>query len=83
MTTSPIEDMEARFLAQERIVDALLRALAVGQPELLDTVRGVLVDTEFTHAGKPEQFATVHQQIRKRLEGAAAFAAEHGGGPTA
>ena len=72
------EDLDARFLAQERIVDALLRALALRQPDLLSAVRSILVDTEFTHAGKPRLFETVHQQIRKRLESAASFADGHG-----
>ena len=83
MTTSALEDLDARFLAQERIVDALLRALALTQPELLNAVRAVLVDTEFTHAGKPEQSETVHQQIRRRLAGASAFAADRGVAPAA
>ena len=69
---------DARFLAQERIVDALLRALAIQQPALLDAVRNVLVDTEFTHAGKPEQHATVHEQIKSRLDLASSFASAHG-----
>lgn len=59
-------------------MDALLRALAIQQPQLLDTVRAVLVDTEFTHAGKPEQHETVHQQIKNRLDHASKFAAAHG-----
>jgi hypothetical protein len=83
MRTSALQDLDARFLAQERIVDALLRALALRQPHLLNTVRRILVDTEFTHAGKPEQFETVHEQIRRRLDGAAAFAAEQGAEPAA
>ena len=69
---------DARFLAQERIVDALLRALAIQQPALLDTLRSVLIDTEFTHAGKPEQHETVHQQIKSRLDQASGFAHAHG-----
>jgi hypothetical protein len=69
---------DARFLAQERIVDALLRALAIRQPELLDAVRSVLIDTEFTHAGKPDQHETVHQQIKSRLDQASGFASAHG-----
>ena len=69
---------DARFLAQERIVDALLRALAIQQPALLDAVRGVLIDTEFTHTGKPEQHETVHQQIKSRLDQASRFANAHG-----
>ena len=59
-------------------MDALLAALALREPELLDAVRAVLVDTEFSHAGKPEQSETVHQQIRKRLNGASDFARRHG-----
>ena len=70
--------IDARFLAQERIVDALLRALALRQPDLLDTMREILVDTEFTHSGKPKQEETAHQQIRKRLELASEFAEKHG-----
>ena len=70
--------MDARFLAQERIVDALLRALALRRPDLLDTMREILVDTEFTHSGKPKQEETAHEQIRKRLELAAEFAETHG-----
>ncbi len=73
---------DARFLAQERIVDALLRVLAIQQPELLDAVRSVLIDTEFTHAGKPEQHETVHQQIKSRLDQASGFAHAHGGPQT-
>ena len=71
-------EQDARFLAQERIVDALLRALALRQPELLNTVRNILVDTEFTHTGKPNQGETVHDQIRNRLALAASFADDHG-----
>ncbi len=69
---------DARFLAQERIVDALLRALAIQQPALLDAVRNILIDTEFTHSGKPEEHETVHQQIKSRLERASRFANAHG-----
>ncbi|MGH3428614.1 MAG: hypothetical protein ACRDQZ_13775 [Mycobacteriales bacterium] len=75
-----IEHQDARFLAQERIVDALLRALALEQPALLASVRSILIDTEFTHAGKPGEEQTVHQQIRARLQLAAAFAHAHGRG---
>jgi hypothetical protein len=69
---------DARLLAQERIVDALLRALAIQQPELLDAVRNVLTDTEFTHSGKPAWDETVYQQIKSRLDLAAKFANAHG-----
>lgn len=76
--TSSLVAQDARFLAQERIVDALLRALAIRQPELLNSVRTILIDTEFTHTGKPEQYETVHQQIKKRLDLASEFAGDHG-----
>ena len=69
---------DARFLAQERIVDALLRALAIREPELLSEVRSILIDTEFTHTGKPAHDETVHQQITGRLELASSFATAHG-----
>lgn len=74
--------MDARFLAQERIVDALLRALALNQPDLLNAVRNILVDTEFTHTGKPGLYETVHQQIGNRIDQAARFADQHGTTPT-
>lgn len=74
---------DVRALAQERLLDALLRALAIEQPRLLSTLRGILVDTEFTHPGKPELGQSVHQQIRARLEGAAQFASDHGVEPSA
>jgi len=77
-STSKDIAQDARFLAQERIVDALLRALAMQQPELLKGVRSILIDTEFTHPGKPEQHETVHQQIKSRLDRASEFAALHG-----
>ena len=69
---------DARFLAQERIVDALLRALAIQQPALLSAVRDILIDTELSHAGKPSEHETVHQQIKSRLERASQFAKAHG-----
>ena len=69
---------DARFLAQERIVDALLRALALEQPELLSAMRSILVDTEFSHAGKPDEDETVHQQIKSRIDLASKFADAHG-----
>ncbi|MET3525495.1 MULTISPECIES: hypothetical protein [Phenylobacterium] len=77
MTTKDIA-LDARFLAQERIVDALLRALAIRQPELLSAIRGILVDTEFSHSGKPGEHETVHQQIKSRLDLASQFADAHG-----
>jgi len=77
-STSEETPEDTRFLAQERIVDALLRALAIRQPELLNAVRNILVDTEFTHPGKPEEHATVHEQIKSRLELASQFAVAHG-----
>lgn len=43
--------LEARTMSLERILDALLRALALEQPTLLERVRSILLDTEFTHAG--------------------------------
>lgn len=76
MLASP---QDARFLAQERIVDALLSALAIEEPKLLDAVRAILIDTEFTHSGKPDEDATTHQQIRSRLAAASKFAAAHRG----
>lgn len=77
--TSPYDAaQDARFLTQERIVDALLRALALKQPDLLQAMRSILVDTKFTHSGKPDQNETVHEQIRKRIDLAAGFAADHG-----
>jgi hypothetical protein len=77
---SPPKDvaLDARFLAQERIVDALLRALAIREPELLSEVHNILIDTELTHAGKPARDETVHQQITSRLELASSFAVDHG-----
>lgn len=74
MSETGLTYLDARFLAQERIVDALLRALALEQPDLLGALRRVLVDTEFTHSGKPEEAETVYDQIRRRLDGASAFA---------
>lgn len=69
---------DARFLAQERIVDALLRALALQQPELMGVLRGILLDTEMTHTGKPSADESVHQQIRNRIRLASDFAEAHG-----
>lgn len=69
---------DTRSLAQERILDALLRALALEQPKLLGVVRSVLVDTEFTHPGKPGIDQSVHQQIQSRIRQAEDFAREHG-----
>jgi hypothetical protein len=83
VTQSAGNAVDARFLAQERILDALLCALALREPELLNAVRGVLIDTELGHAGKPGQTETVHQQIRKRLDGASDFARAHGAGSAA
>ena len=77
-STSTDIAQDARFLAQERIVDALLRALAIEQPRLLDAVRSILTDTEFSHVGKPGEQETVHQQIKSRLELAEQFASAHG-----
>ena len=74
---------DVRALAQERLFDALLRALAIEQPRLLSTLRDILVDTEFSHPGKPEVGQSVQQQIRARLEGATKFASDHGQTPTA
>ena len=70
--------LEARTLAQERILDALLRALALEQPALLERVRTVLADTEFTHAGRPGLDETLHEQIGNRIAAAECFAADHG-----
>ncbi len=77
-STSKDVAQDARFLAQERIVDALLRALAIQQPQLLNAVRNILTDTQFTHPGKPGQQETVHEQIKSRIELAAQFASAHG-----
>jgi hypothetical protein len=77
-STSKDIAQDARFLAQERIVDALLRALAIQQPQLLDAVRNILTDTEFSHAGKPGELETVHQQIKSRITLAEQFASAHG-----
>ena len=67
-----------RFLAQERILDALLRTLALEQPGLIGTLKNVLSDTEFTHSGRPDDSHGLHQQIRDRIEGALSFSREHG-----
>lgn len=79
MSPLPINTpQDARFLAQERIVDALLRALAIEQPRLLEAMREILIDTEFSHSGKPDDDSTTHQQIKGRLDDAANFAQAHG-----
>lgn len=79
MSPLPINTpQDARFLAQERIVDALLRALAIEQPRLLEAIREILIDTEFSHSGKPDDDSTTHQQIKGRLDDAANFAQAHG-----
>ena len=85
METAPVSDqdfdtaaLDARFLAQERIVDALLRALAIEQPGLLNAMKNILVDTEFTHSGKPQVDQNVNQQIGARIELASRFADAHG-----
>ena len=67
-----------RILAQERILDALLRTLALEQPRLISTLKGVLSDTEFTHSGRPDESHGLHQQIRDRIEGALKFSHDHG-----
>ena len=74
------EASDARFLAQERILDALLRSLAMEQPSLLSTIKCILVDTEFTHSGKPGGDQNVHEQIRQRIDMASMFASDHGAG---
>lgn len=71
--------LEARTLAQERILDALLRALALEQPTLLGRLRTILIDTEFTHVGKPGLEDTLHEQIQSRIAAAEQFAVDHGG----
>ena len=71
-----------RFLAQERLLDALIRSLALDQPKLIATLRSILVDTEFTHPGKPDVDHGLHQQIRERIEAASGFAEKHGSGQT-
>ena len=71
--------LEARTLAQERILDALLRALALEQPALLGRVRSILIDTEFTHVGRPGLEDTLHEQIQSRIAAAERFADDHGG----
>jgi hypothetical protein len=43
-------------------------------------LRGILADTELTHAGKPAEDASVHEQIRNRIRMASAFAEAHGVG---
>lgn len=74
----PDQAQDTRALAQERLLDALLRALALEEPQLLQRMRSILIDTEFTHSGKPAIDETVHQQIRRRLQLASDFAADHG-----
>ncbi len=71
---------DARFTAQERILDALLRVLALRDPALLEAVKTVLLDTAFTHPGTPDEAETVQQQVRRRLTEARAFAEAHGSG---
>jgi hypothetical protein len=52
--------------------------LAIQQPQLLDAVRNILTDTEFSHAGKPGELETVRQQIKSRITLAEQFASAHG-----
>ncbi len=78
MSESDGRAQDARALAQERILDALLRSLALEQPSLLERVRSILIDTEFTHTGKPTPGETVHEQIQNRISAAEQFAAAHG-----
>ena len=79
MSDRDAKALEARTLTQERILDALLRALALEQPTLMERVRSILIDTEFTHTGKPGLDDTLHEQIQSRIRAAEQFAAEHGG----
>ena len=69
---------DVRALAQERLLDALLRALALEEPRLLQRMRDILTDTEVTHTGKPSDDGTLQQQIRRRLDLASRFAVAHG-----
>ena len=79
MSDAASNAQDARALAQERILDALLRALALEQPSLLQRIRSILIDTEFTHSGKPGLGDTVHEQIQSRIAMAERFATEHNG----
>lgn len=83
MDSDDSQQQDVRFLAQERILDALLRALALEQPRLINTLKAVLSDTELTHTGKPDSSHGLHQQIRDRVDSAASFAADHGSEPAA
>ncbi|MBC6982218.1 hypothetical protein [Caulobacter sp. 17J80-11] len=71
---------DARFLAQERIVDALIRVLSLRHPELLDELNDVLSDTAHTHAGTPSEDESVQHQVRRRLAEAQQFTSAYGGG---
>ncbi|HEV2363622.1 MAG TPA: hypothetical protein VGS12_05410 [Caulobacteraceae bacterium] len=75
-------DQDVRFLAEERIVDALLRALALKQPDLIQTLRSILIDTQFSHSGKPSPGKSLEDQIRSRIDMAADFADQHGNADT-
>ncbi len=77
MTDVHTDASDVRLLAQERLLDAVLRVLAVRDPKFTDAVRGVLIDTVQTHEVTPTGTVTLH--VSQRLQAAEAFAKAYSG----
>ena len=77
MSDVQADPSEVRLLAQERLLDAMLRVLALRDPKFADAVRGVLVDTVQTIDAPPTGSVTLH--VSQRLRAAELFAEAYRG----
>jgi hypothetical protein len=79
MTDVLPEVSDVRLAAQERLLDAVLRVIAVRDPGFTDAVRGVLVDTVQTHSEYSPSGGTVTLHVAQRLRAAEKFAEDYSG----
>jgi hypothetical protein len=77
MTDVHTDPSDVRLLAQERLLDAVLRVLAVRDPKFTDAVRSVLIDTVQTREVAPTGTVSLH--VSQRLLAAEHFAQAYRG----
>ena len=79
MPDASVPTSEARLIAQERLLNALIAVAATRDPGLLDAMRSALIDNNFSRNEAPPEGASVLQHISFRLNCIEAFVRQQTG----
>ena len=79
MSENSTASTDARLVAQERLLDAVIAVAATRDRGFLDALRGVVLDTNSNRDDPPREGASALQHIAFRLNAAQALANAYGG----